>query len=216
MTIKDIIQLLEQQGKVVQARKRSDGGYLITRIDGMSFKGASGNIHVRKIVGAELSHARAYQLERIKPPKKVAPMKRKLAPLPSDILKELRKVQRLWRKEHKDISGIASTRNVRYQLEIYGEDFVRASLNKSYRYAQGYAYIENVRWLIERWQTAKTKANYNDIDNIDRIINLLEHHMLKIREDWIHGLYYEAYYPFIQGQIGSSDALRITQEIMRS
>ena len=214
MTIKDIIELLGQQGKVVQARKRSDGGYLITRIDGMSFKGASGNIHARKIVGAELSHARAYQLERIRPPKKVAPMKRKLTPIPSDILKEVRKVQRLWRKEHPDIAGTISIRGVRYQLETYGEDYVKASLNKAYRYAQGYAYIENVNWLLARLQQVLPKASPEDNAYIRLLIDRIQNKALSFREDWIHEVY-EQIYEFEKGALSGNELLRRIESIMR-
>lgn len=215
MTIKELIEELSKQGYQVKAHKRSDGGYIISKIDGMSFKGASGNAYARKVVGAELSHARAYQLQRIKPPKKVAPAKRKLTPIPEDILKEVRKIQRLWRKEHKDIGGTIGTRNVRWQLEHSSEEEVRASLNKAYRYAQGYAYVDNVRWLITYWQQAISKAPVEDVATIESIINYIEQRILTFKEEWIHPSYYESYYPYIQGQISISQAFYELQRIVR-
>lgn len=215
MTIKELIEELSKQGYEVRSHRRSDGGYIISKINGMSFKGAKGNAFARKIVGAELSHARAYQLERIRPPKKVAPMKRKLTPIPQDLLKEVRKIQREWRKQHKDVGGIISVRGVRYQLEHNGEESVRASLNKAYRYAQGYAYLENVRWLIEKWTMLTSKVDSNDVAWINKIISVIESKILTFKEEWIHKCYYEAYYPYIQGQISVAEAYFQTFNITR-
>ena len=217
MTIKDLAEMLSSLGHDIKVRKRSDGGYIISKIDGVSFKGASGNIRARQIGNVTLSQARSYQLARIRPPKKVAPMKRKLTPLPNDIKKELRKVQREWRKTHKDISGTISTRGVRYQLEQYGEEATKAALNKSYRYAQGYAYIENVQWLIERWTSAMEKMDWIDKTWAQEIIRVLQERMLTIKEEWIHSLYYEAYYPAVsQHAISVAEACRITKSIIQA
>ena len=162
MTIKDLAELLVQQGHDIKLRKRADGGYIISKIDGVSFKAATGNIQARRMTGVELSQARAYQLARIKPPKKVAPMQRKKAPLPEDLVKKLRKVQREWRKTHKDIGGTISMRGLRYQYETYGKEEAMASLDKSYRYTQGYAYFENVHWLIERLVRIQNRLPFGD------------------------------------------------------
>ena len=170
MTIKDLAEMLTEQGYDIKLRKRTDGGYIISRINGVSYKGTSGNIKARRIVGAELSHARTYQLARIRPPKRVAPMQRKTTSIPEDLKKELRKVQRAWRKKHPDIAGTISMRGLRYQYEHYGEEMARASLNKSYRYSQGYAYIENVQWLIQRLEQDLNKAEPYEQPYIKKLI----------------------------------------------
>lgn len=210
MTIKDLAEMLSSLGHDITLRKRSDGGYIISKIDGVSFKGASGNIRARQIAGVTLSQARSYQLARIRPPKKVAPMKRKLTPIPSDIKKELRKVQREWRKTHKDIGGTISTRGVRYQLEHYGEDVVRASLSKSFRYAQGYAYLENVQSLILRFQQDMWKLSDYEQDAFERIINVFQNKTIKFKEEWVNPIYNELY-EFEKGQI---DAYELERRIL--
>lgn len=215
MTIKDIAELLVFQGHDVKTRRRSDGGYIITSIDGQKYGGASGNIEARKIVGVNLSHARSYQLARIKPPKRIAPIKRKKEPLPEELVRELRKVQREWRKTHKDIGGTISVRGLRYQYENYGYDVAKASLDKSYRYTQGYAYIENVHWLIARWQEALSKAPDEDISDIQAIIELIESHAITFKEEWFQSLYYEAYYPYIQGTISIQSARQIYENTIK-
>ena len=213
MTIKDLAELLVEQGHDIKLRKRADGGYIISKIDGVSFKGASGNIKARKITGAELSHARTYQLARIKPPKKVAPMQRKKAPLPEDLVKKLRKVQREWRKTHQDIGGTISMRGLRYQYENYGEEEALASLDKSYRYTQGYAYIENVQWMIERLKQMAGKLDDSEQSILSRIISKIESRTINFKEEWIHECYQEIY-EFEKGQIEIDELERRLNEIM--
>jgi hypothetical protein len=207
MTIKDLAEMLSSLGHDITLRKRSDGGYIISKIDGVSFKGASGNIRARQIAGVTLSHARSYQLARIRPQKKVAPMKRKLAPIPADIKKELRKAQREWRKTHKDVGGTISTRGVRYQLEHYGEEVVRQSLNKAYRYAQGFAYIENVQTMILRFQQDMWKLSDYEQASFERIITAIQNRTIRFKEEWINPIYNELY-EFEKGVIDASELER--------
>lgn len=193
MTIKELGQVLTKQGYDIKIRKRSDGGYIISKIDGVSFKGASGNIEARRIVGVKLSHARAYQLERIRPPRFKAPSERKQAPLPKELVSKLRKIQRAWRKKHEDIGGTISIRGLRYQYQQYGEEQAMASLDKAYRYSQGYAYFENVQWLIERLNNLYNKSSESDQVIIKRIINKIQAKSIIFKEEWIHEIYQEIY-----------------------
>ena len=204
MSIKDIIEVLSAQGHDIKFRKRSDGGYIITNIDGVSFKGASGNIRSRKMVGAKLSQARSVQLARIRPPKKIAPAQRKLTKLPKELVKELRKVQREWRKKHEDISGTISMRGLRYQYEHYGEEAAKASLNKAFRYSQGYAYIDNVQFLIERLKRDLLFASNEDYSYIQMIIDKITLKQFVFKEDWISQVY-EIVYEYEKAIKASSD-----------
>lgn len=213
MTIKEIAEILAENGHNIKIRKRSDGGYIISAIDSEKFKGASGNIRARQIVGASLSTARSYQLARIRPPKKVAPIKRKQQPLPEDLLKEMRKVQRQWRKNHPDIAGTISTKGLRYQYERYGKEVAMASLNKAYRYSQGYAYIENVNWLIERLTSDRNKMSGSDASTIDSIIDKIKMKQLSFREEWISEIY-EEIYDFEKGGMDANELARRIDAIM--
>lgn len=214
MTIKDLAEMLTEQGYDIKLRKRADGGYLISRINGVSYKGASGNIKARTIVGADISHARKIQLARIRPPKKVAPAQRKLSKVPEELVKEMRKVQREWRKTHKDIAGTISMKGLRYQYETYGEEMTRASLNKAYRYTQGYAYLENVEHLLERIQLDLYKvAEYFEEASLNKIIAKIKQKSLSFREDWIHEIYDELY-EFEKGFITAQELERRIDGIM--
>ena len=210
MTIKDIAELLASQGHKVKIRHRSDGGYIISQIDNIKYAGASGNIQARKITGATISHARAYQLERIRPPK-IAPMKRKKAPLPEDLVRQMRKIQREWRKTHKDVGGTISIRGLRYQYETYGYETAKASLDKSFRYAQGYAYIENVQWLLQRIRQDSMKVE--DSQALDELASLIETNIMTFKEDWINAIYQELY-EFEKQGISADEFARRVRGIM--
>ena len=99
MTVKQIIDLLKQQGHKVDAYKRKDGGYLIKAIDGAKFSGAKGNEAARAMVNVSLSQRREKQLRSITPKAKTKAAKiRKApkppkAPLPEDLRKAIRRTQ---------------------------------------------------------------------------------------------------------------------------
>lgn len=203
MSIKEIIELLIKEGYEVEARKRADGGYFIRKINGESFRGSLGNAKARKIVGAELSQARTIQLQRIRFGHK------KLAKIPDDLKKELQKVQRLWRKKHPDIRGTLSMRGLRFFYQTYGKEAAHASLQKSFRYAQGLAYIENVNWLVERLNMLKTTldARGEDTSSVEQAISIIESRMLSFKEEWIHECY-EAIYECEKGGIDADELAR--------
>lgn len=193
MTIKELATLLSKQGHDIKLQKRADGGYRIVRIDNIAYKASSGNIAARKIAGVSLSHARSFQLARIRTPKGISSKSRKKTPLPEELVKELRKVQREWRKKHADIGGSSSMRGLRYQYEKYGKEVAMASLDKSYRYAQGLAYIDNVNWLIERIRNFMSTADSYDISVLNEVIDHISAKMLSFREDWINPIYQDWY-----------------------
>lgn len=214
MTIKDLAEILSEQGYDIKLRKRADGGYIISKIDGVSFKGASGNIQARKIAGVSLSHARAYQLERIRPPKRVAPMMRQKAPLPAELVKKLRQVQREWRKKHEDISGTLSMRGLRYQYETYGKEEALASLDKGYRYAQGFAYFDNVNWLIERITSYMNKVDESEQKVLQKVVSKIQQKIMTFKEEWINPIYQDWYEYAVHHTIEVDEFARRVDEIM--
>lgn len=190
----DVVKMLRLQGHDVQYRKRSDGGILITKIDGQSFKLAQGNTLAREMVGVTLSVARKEQLKEIgktlyetqynKVTKQtetitLTPAQRKKIPLSNDLKKLLRKAQRLQKKTKVDAK--VTTPKVRYQLTHYGEEETKAKLLERIRYYQGYAYGENVRLLIERLNMANPYYDFA----FDEIIMFIERNRNIIMEKMI-------------------------------
>ena len=208
MTIKQLIDLLQEQGHKIEYSKRKDGGYIIRRIDGVHFTGKKGNEVARKMMGQELSIARKVQLLRIRTPK--GKKHHKKTPLPDELKKELRKIQREWRKKHPTIEGTVSTRGLRYQYETYGEEVAKATLDKAYRYSQGLAYVDNVLHLIERIKLDLTKRDSADME---LIIDLIQERILSFKEEWISPIY-SALYDWERAIIDGQECARIIRSII--
>ena len=208
MAILDIIKILQEEGHSVQYYHRKDGGYVITRIDGQRFSGKSGNIRARTMTGQALSQARSVQLARIRLPKGKKAVKQE--PLPDEIIKEMKRVQRAWRKNHPDISGTISTRGVRYQLQHYGKEQSLLALDKAYRYTQGYAYIDNVNWLIARIENDLSKRPNSAMESI---VEKIQQKALSFKEEWISNVY-EVVYEWEKGVIDGDECARRIESII--
>ena len=208
MSILEIIKILQQQGHSVEYSKRKDGGYIIRSIDGEHFSAKSGNIRARAMTGAVLSEARAVQLARIRTPKGKRTKKRE--PIPEELLRALRKVQRAWRKKHPTIEGTISKRGLRYQFETYGEEKALASLDKAFRYSQGYAYVDNVLHLIERIRLDLGKLESSEME---AVISLIEQKTLDFKEEWLSPIY-SALYDWERFLIDGKECARIIRSII--
>lgn len=209
MSLIDIINQLQKQGYSVAYTHRKDGGYIIRRINGTTYKGKTGNIVARSIVGAELSEARRVQLKRIRTPKGKRYAKK--TPLPQELVKELRRIQKNWRKKHPTIEGTISTRGLRYQYETYGKEVALQSLDKAFRYSEGYAYIENVQHLIERISLDLGKRWNSEMD---KIRDLIEEKMMVFKEEWLNHIY-EVLYEWEKGVLEGEEVARRIKAIIQ-
>lgn len=214
-TMRSNVVKLRQQGYKVKYRTRKDGGILITSINGKKFSQAKGNAFARSLLGERLSSARSYQLARLNPyiikdkkkvyregfEGRVRPSTIKRAKLPVDLQRELRKVQRIWRKGggalqkgHTTIAGSITTSNIRYQYEQFGYDIAMERLQKARRYAEGYAYEENIDWFRDSLKDLLKDADF-DWSGISEIIELLDSDEVRaqFREEWMQALHEELY-----------------------
>lgn len=199
LSVKNLIDLLKEQGYIVKAYKRKDGGYLIQEINGLQYKGSKGNEAARKILNVSISQRRAKQLKSITPKKgSKAAKERKVSkakkppktPLPPDLKKELEKAQRLLRKQPTKTGGTITTSNIRWILENKGKEKAEEAIQKATAYAQGIAYPENVAILISRIQSVMnqmTKASA--IEYMQKTIEWIDKHVFVFREDWIAPVY---------------------------
>lgn len=164
MKLIDIIKILQEQYKIeIKFRRRGakEGkGVRITSINGVKYEGSSGNIVARGLLGAPVQHAK------------------KLPPLPSEIKKQLSRVQRIFRKKGIK-AGKPTTRNVRYNLEKFGTGEVSRLLSEAERYARGLAYTENLNALITRLEQDKSIA---DAINDTRSASLIQEIINKVKE----------------------------------
>ena len=190
MTIREIIVELQRRGNKVKWRKRTDGGYIITEINNMKFIGAKGNIEARKIIGVELSQARIKQTS-FNVEKYIKGKKEKT--INESLKKKLRKVQRKMRKT--GAKGKISTKKVRWHVREEGEEAATAYLDKMERYAEGYAYYENVEYLAQYCEGVG-KGIVKDDELAAKFYKLAADIRAKattFKEEWINKIYAALY-----------------------
>ena len=193
-TLINIVRLLEVQGHKVQYRVRNDGSIRITRLDGKSYRGSAGNAAAREMAGYTLSEARSRQLETIRTEKGTFGHKKK-ADLPEEVIKKIRRVQRIWKRNKVQREGYVGKRGARYTLEHYGYEEAMRQLNEQERYARGLAYTENIKWLKDYIRDQiMPKAPAEDKEYLLDIMDFIDENAYRIKEadiSPIHNLLYD-------------------------
>ena len=188
MNVAKMIQELEKMGFKVNARRRTDGGWIITKINDMTFTGASGNQYARQVLGVELSQARIEQTH-FNVQKYISGQKKK-ATLDEEMKKELRKVQRVWRK-HK-VQGRITAKKVKEHLRDSGRKEAMEYLKRQSRYGQGYAYTENVRYLADYVRGIAKSMEDRDKELANacyKVADFIESKEATFKEEWISRVY---------------------------
>lgn len=202
MTIKKIIETLKETGYNVSFYKRKDGGIRITRINGETFSGSTGNQKARTIVGASLSEGQVRALSKLTTPKgKGNYNKRRRSPLDEETKKRIQKLQRQYRKAGKK-EGKPTIRNYRYVLKTKGKKEADRLLRQSERRILGLAYVENVNALILRISADLDKKPSQVMRQaLQRIRELRE----IFKDSWIPEIY-EIVYMWEQGVMEGDEA----------
>ena len=183
MTMREIVQVLKEQGHSVDFYDRPDGGILIRSIDGAKFVGAQGNKVARFMTGESLSEKRGAQLESAVKTRTTGS---------KEIDRILKRVQREWNKAfgksgaRRKKVGSKRARDVRWRLENKGEEETIRSLLESERYAKGYAYSENVEHLIDE---IRRLAELRESSILEKLANDVENIKSTFREEWIAPCY---------------------------
>lgn len=186
MKMIDIVKQLISAGYNIEYYVRKDGGILIREIDGQKYTGAKGNKIARSMVGATLSEAKQTQLAwNVK--KLIKGVKKPKNKIADDLEEQLKKTQKAWRK-NKVKSGRITKRKLRQYIKMYGEDEAMRYLQRAEKYAQGFAYVENVEALANAvsrlgLQYEKYKNDFNDI--AEGMLSIKEYFL----EDWISKCY---------------------------
>lgn len=188
MTLIQVINELQTLGFEVDYRKRPDGGYIITAINGEKFNAAQGNTRARTIVGASLTQSQSEQLT-FNVSKYIKGQKKPSDKLDEEILAELKKTQRLWNKARKasgyDIGHITK-RKLRYRVKTEGLDSAKEYLKRAQGYARGYAYPENVKYLIDRMQRILNFSLHQNLEvEFRNLINRIEGMINTFKDKWI-------------------------------
>ena len=186
MNVAQMIKELEKMGFKVDARRRTDGGWIITKINGMSFSGASGNQYARQVLGVELSQARIEQVH-FNVNKYIKGSKKPKDKIDEEMEKELRKVQRLWRKNK--VGGRITKKKLRWHLKEGGRKEAWDYLKKMSRYGQGYAYEENVRYLAKYIQDVAKGCPNEYKDKVMQVAAAILSRIDTFKEEWISDIY---------------------------
>ena len=200
MNVKDIVEELRKLGIKVEAQKRTDGGYVITKINGVSYSGAKGNQAAREMLGISLSEARIKQVnynvdKYIKKHKKVKT-------LDEDMKKKLRKVQRTWKKNKVGGEAHVTARKVKWYDKEHGQEAAKEYLEKMERYGSGLAYEENIEYLAQYIEDIARGLELTNQKYADKFYQLAEYIRSKIssfKEDWINRIYQVLYTIFELG-----------------
>ena len=213
MTTKELITALRLQGHKVSARKRTDGGWLITKIDRTSYSGAEGNQRARNLLGVEMSKARLEQV-RYNVSSYIRG-KKKTRTLEDEIKKQLRKVQRVWRKNK--VKGRITSLNVKRHIREFGKHEALEYLKRQTRYGQGYAYEKNVEYLAQYIEDIALSLDDDMKNNALNLAMLIRGEALAFKEEWIsmiYSLFYEVRNSnFDSGVAG--EAIRRAYEVMQ-
>lgn len=191
MKVEEMIKALEEMGFKVSARKRTDGGMIISKINNMTFTGSKGNTYARKVLGIELSQARIEQVH-YNVAKYIEGNKKK-ATLDQEMKSELRKVQRLWRR--KGVKGRITAKKVKWHIKEHGRKEAMANLEKMSRYGEGYAYYENVEYLAKYIEDLGRGILTNDElqEALFTLANYIRSKADTFKEEWIAKCYEYCY-----------------------
>ena len=139
-----MIKELQKMGFKVDARRRSDGGWIITKINDMSFSGASGNQYARQVLGVELSQARIEQVH-YNVQKFIKGSKKPKDKLEEELNRKLKNVQSQWRR--RKVGAKLTKKKLRWHISKEGTEAAKRYLERMERYGKGLAYEENVSWV---------------------------------------------------------------------
>lgn len=159
MTLLEVVNLYKAKGHKVSYRVRSDGGIIITSVDGRKFtRAGTGNKYLREITGQSLSGKRAIQTSyNVGKFIKLEKGQHKATSKGDDpeLIKLMRKVQGQWRKNQTIGEGKVNVRNLRWYVRKYGKAYAKAYLERRLNYSKGIAYEENVYYwadTIKKWR----------------------------------------------------------------
>lgn len=213
MKMSQIIEELRQLGYKVTARKRVDGGYLITSINGSKFSASHGNTFARSLIGtkADLSSARQNQIS-YNINKYIKGYKKPKDKFDDALKMRVKEIQRQFRKYNVKTKGRVTMRKARYYFKSEGREATIRYLDRLERYAQGYAYPENVEYLAQYEERVALSVNDTDaksqLEEQSNYIRGLQY----FKEEWISKIY-ELLYSITNANYDGAFAEQKVQEI---
>lgn len=187
MNVKKMIEELQKMGFKVDARRRSDGGWIITKINDMSFTGAHGNAYARQVLGVELSQARIEQTQ-FNVYKYIKGSKKPKDKLDEELTRKLKSVQAKWRR--KKVQARITKKKLRWHLKQGGRKEAEEYLARMSRYGEGYAYEENVEYLARYIEDIGKGIKNNKLqEDTNTLAVYIRSKTETFKEEWIAKIY---------------------------
>ena len=101
--------------------------------------------------------------------------------------KELKKVQRLWRK--KKVKATITKKKLRWHIKEGGKREAWQYLKKMSRYGQGYAYEENVEYLAKYITDVAQGCPENYRNKVLQVASVVRSKIENFKEEWINKVY---------------------------
>lgn len=169
MTLKNIVKNLNKTGHNITYRVRTDGGIVVTSVDGIKTKIVEGNRIVRNLANTPISQKRFTQTQRNITEKIIKPV------INTRISNTLHYAQRLLKNSN--VKMKLTTKRLRENIDLVGEEEAYNHINRIKRYLQGYAYEENVDNLKNI-----IKHDFRKSDLRNKIIDRIEKNKEKFKE----------------------------------
>lgn len=205
MTTRQLVGQLKNQGYEVTYRIRSDGGVLITSINGQRFKGATGNKFARSLLGVELSQRRSQQLNKITRARRHYRLFGKVE-TPYDLEKFRKSVMRRWKKA--GLTGSISKYNLQRIIEERGFEGAEVYLREMERHTQGLAYYGQIEALLSRIDEDKkfVMDDQVELDYLNKTYNLIKDNKDLLTPEMVFNIF-NVIYDWEYGRIQSTSAI---------
>ena len=195
MTIRQVITELSAKGYEVKYRIRTDGGVIITSINGKKFQGAKGNELARTLIGQSLSTRRQAQLKKITRERVLKPRKLVIE-TPLDLEKYRKRVMRKWRKA--GLTGSISKKNLRKIIEERGFKLAQTYLEEMERHTEGKAYTGQVIGLLARIEEDMKFADEEEYGYLKQAYDLINENQEDMKPEWVFQIF-DALYNWEKG-----------------
>ena len=204
-SIKSLINQMKAQGVKVNYRHRSDGGYIITKINGQSFRGAQGNTMARAWGHTRLTGAQKQQ--------RANAFERNPQQFTKDVRQLIKSTNEKMSYGHQNDATIFNSRtrvsvvSLSRRMKSQGKQAVIEHLKNLSNHAMGYAYPDDVDVLRARIIPLNTEGDF------DQVIYYLDYNRENIYDDLVPQVY-EVAYDVAEGRMAKSSGALEMQYIL--
>ena len=194
MKLEDVVKAFSPRYNVEYV-KRKEGGIIIKSINGVKYKGKSGNVYFRKLANATLSNAQKEAIRAGSSKKKaIAEAKEKGLPKPRkarkkkplklgiQLSKRLRKTRKAFKEldeNQKRIVGTPTRKKILQSLKREGRKATTQKLKEAERYAKGKIYSAQMEFIIKRIEeTADMRG-----EDVSELVDFLRSHKNSFYEE---------------------------------